>query len=175
MYGISLEDGAYSGRRCLFQKTVHIFPLLSYSGLTAAGHLNPISVKAHKKIALYFEMKIETKIPKFKVKFKVNEKLYCTYYMCIIINAKDRGKSVKLDVKAFALASGIVSGISSLVIALLIIFTGRRLRHLEIFVPFLPRHKPTILGAEISAIWMLIYGLKTGALLAYIYNYFAKE
>ena len=82
---------------------------------------------------------------------------------------------MKLDVKAFALAGGIVSGISSLVVALFAVFTGQGLQFLEIIAPFHPGYTPTVLGAVISAIWMLIYGLIVGALLAYIYNYFAKE
>ena len=80
---------------------------------------------------------------------------------------------MKLDVKAFTLASGIVSGISSLVLAL--ILTGQGLQFLEIIAAFHPGYTPTVLGAVISAIWMLIYGLIVGALFAYIYNYFAKE
>lgn len=82
---------------------------------------------------------------------------------------------MKLDVKAFALAGGIVSSISSLVVALFAVFTGQGLQFLEIIAPFHPGYTPTVLGAVISAIWMLIYGLIVGALLAYIYNYFAKE
>ena len=82
---------------------------------------------------------------------------------------------MKLDVKAFTLASGIVSGISSLVVALFAVLTGRGLQFLEIIAAFHPGYTPTVLGAVISAIWMLIYGLIMGALLAYTYNYFAKE
>ena len=77
--------------------------------------------------------------------------------------------------KAFTLASGITSGISSLVVALFVVLTGRGLQFLEIIAAFHPGYTPTVLGAVISAIWMLIYGLIVGALFAYIYNYFAKE
>lgn len=82
---------------------------------------------------------------------------------------------MKLDVKAFTLASGIASGIISLVVALFVVLTGRGLQFLEILAPFHPGYTPTILGAVISAIWMLIYGLVIGALFAYVYNYFAKN
>lgn len=82
---------------------------------------------------------------------------------------------MKLDVKAFALASGISSGISSLIVALYAVLTGRGLQFMEMLTPFHPGYTPTILGAVISAIWMLVYGLIVGALFAYIYNSFAKE
>lgn len=82
---------------------------------------------------------------------------------------------MKLDVKAFTLASGIASGIISLIFALFVVLTGQGLQFLEIIAPFHPGYTPTVLGAVISAIWMLIYGLIVGALFAYIYNYFAKE
>lgn len=58
---------------------------------------------------------------------------------------------MKLDVKAFTLASGIVSGISSLVIVLFAVLTGR------------------------GPIWMLIYGLIVDTSFAFVYNSFAKE
>lgn len=82
---------------------------------------------------------------------------------------------MKLDVKAFTLASGVVSGIISLIVALYVVLTGRGLRFMEMLAPFHPGYTPTVLGAVISAIWMLIYGLIVGALFAYIYNSFSKE
>lgn len=82
---------------------------------------------------------------------------------------------MELDVKAFTLASGTVSGIVSLVIALFVVLTGRRLQFMEIIAPFHPGYTPTVLGAVISAIWMLIYGLIVGALFAFVYNFFVKE
>lgn len=82
---------------------------------------------------------------------------------------------MKLDVKAFTLASGIVSSISSLVTALFMVLTGQGLQFLEMLAAFHPGYTPTVFGAVVIAIWMLIYGLILGALFAYIYNYFAKE
>jgi len=82
---------------------------------------------------------------------------------------------MKLDVKAFALATGIVSGISNLVMALFAIFTGQGLQFFEILAPFHPGYTPTVLGAVFGSVWMVIYGLIIGALLAYTYNYFAKD
>ncbi len=83
---------------------------------------------------------------------------------------------MKLDVKAFALASGIVSGTVSLLLALFSVFTGQGRLFFEILAPFHPGgYTPTVLGSVIGAIWMVIYGLIIGALLAYVYNYFAKK
>ena len=62
-----------------------------------------------------------------------------------------------------------------LVMFLFVVLTGRGLQFLEIIAAFHPGYTPTVLGAVISAIWMLINGLIAGALFAYIYNYFAKE
>ena len=82
---------------------------------------------------------------------------------------------MKLNVKGFALASGIVSGISNLVVTLFAVMTGQGLQFFEILAPFHPGYSPTIAGAVIASLWMVIYGLIVGALFAYIYNYFAKE
>jgi hypothetical protein len=82
---------------------------------------------------------------------------------------------MKLDVKAFAIASGLVSAIANLAISLFAIVTGQGLQYFEILAPFHPGYAPTFLGAVIGSFWMLIYGLIIGALLAYIYNYFVKE
>lgn len=82
---------------------------------------------------------------------------------------------MKLNVKAFTLASGIATGIVSLLVALFAILTGRGLEFMEIIAPFHPGYTPTILGAVVSSIWMLIYGLIVGALFAYIYNSFVRE
>lgn len=82
---------------------------------------------------------------------------------------------MRLDVKAFSLASGITSGISTLVVGFFTLITGQGLQFFEILAPFHPGYAPTVGGMVINAIWMLIYGLIIGALLAYVYNYFAKE
>jgi hypothetical protein len=84
------------------------------------------------------------------------------------------GKFVKLDIKAFTLASGITSGIINLIMALFVVLSGRGLRFMEIIAPFHPGYTPTVLGAVIIAIWMLVYGLIVGALFAFVYNSFAK-
>ena len=81
---------------------------------------------------------------------------------------------MKLDVKAFALASGIVSWIVSLLMALFVVYSGQGSRYLEMVAPFHPGYSPTVLGAVIASIWMLIYGLIVGAVFAYVYNHFAK-
>ncbi len=83
--------------------------------------------------------------------------------------------SLKLDVKAFTIASGIVTGLANLVVSLFAVATGQGLQYFEILAPFHPGYTPTVAGAVIGSIWMLIYGAIIGALLAYIYNYFVKE
>ena len=62
-----------------------------------------------------------------------------------------------------------------MVATLFAVMTGQGLQFFEILAPFHPGYSPTIFGAIIASIWMVIYGLIVGALFAYIYNYFAKE
>ena len=81
---------------------------------------------------------------------------------------------MQLNVKALALASGIVIGAFSLVVSEAAVLTGIGLDYVSITGPLHPGYSPTPLGAVILAFWMFIYGLIGGALLAYIYNYFAK-
>lgn len=82
---------------------------------------------------------------------------------------------MKLDVKAFALALGIVFAVGSFLTYCFVLFTGQGTQFLEIIAPLHPGSSVTFLGALIGSFWMLIYGLIIGAVIAYIYNYFAKE
>ncbi len=81
---------------------------------------------------------------------------------------------MKLNVKALALATGIVFGVFSLIVGESAVLTGVGLDYVSITGPLHPGYSPSPLGAAILAFWMFIYGLIGGALLAYIYNYFAK-
>lgn len=81
---------------------------------------------------------------------------------------------MQLNVKALALASGIVIGALSFIAAEVAVFTGTGLDYVMLTGPLHPGFSPTPLGAVILAIWMFIYGFIGGAALAYIYNYFAK-
>lgn len=83
---------------------------------------------------------------------------------------------MRLDTKAFALASAIVSWIGSLVTSLFVVFTGQGSQYLEMLAPFHPGgYSPTVLGAVIGSVWMFIYGLILGTLFAFIYNQIAKS
>ncbi|HMA05781.1 MAG TPA: hypothetical protein VKO45_07625 [Methanomicrobiales archaeon] len=80
---------------------------------------------------------------------------------------------MKLNVKALSIASGIVIGLASLFVGEAAVFTGIGLDYVNIAGPLHPGYSPTPLGALIMAIWMFIYGLIGGALIAAIYNRFA--
>lgn len=82
---------------------------------------------------------------------------------------------MKLNVKAFSIALGIVIGLASLVVGEAAVFTGVGLDYVDITGPLHPGYSPTPLGALIMAIWMLFYGLIGGALIAAIYNNFAGD
>jgi hypothetical protein len=80
---------------------------------------------------------------------------------------------MKLNVKALSIASGMVIGLASLVVGEAAVFTGVGLDYVNITGPLHPGYSPTPVGALVMAIWMFIYGLIGGALVAVIYNHFA--
>ena len=82
---------------------------------------------------------------------------------------------MKLNVKALSLASGIVVGAYSFVVAEAAVFTGAGLEYVSITGPLHPGYSPTPLGALILSVWMFIYGLIGGAMIAAIYNHFERE
>ncbi len=77
---------------------------------------------------------------------------------------------MRLNVKAFALTTAILSGTGSFLLTLLSVLTGFAREFFELIAPFHPGYSHTILGALISGIWMFIYGYALGALFALIYN-----
>lgn len=81
---------------------------------------------------------------------------------------------MQLNVKALALASGIVIGAFTFVIAHVAVITGIGFAYINLAGGFHPGYSPTWFGACIMTFWMFIYGLVGGAALAFIYNYFAK-
>jgi hypothetical protein len=85
-----------------------------------------------------------------------------------------RRPNMELNVKALAVATGIVFGIFSLIVGEAAVLTGVGLDYISITGPLHPGYSPTPLGAVILAFWMFVYGLIGGGLLAYIYNYFAQ-
>lgn len=82
---------------------------------------------------------------------------------------------MRLDVKAAALALGIVFGIFSLGLGLVAVLTGAGLSYLNLVGNLHPGYSPTVLGAFIMAFWMFVYGLIGGGLFTVIYNYFAPS
>ncbi|MFA4876423.1 MAG: hypothetical protein WC586_03345 [Methanoregula sp.] len=82
---------------------------------------------------------------------------------------------MQISVKALALASGIVSGAFTFVIAHVAVVTGTGLGWVSLAGPLHPGWSPTWFGACIMTIWMFIYGLIGGAALACIYNFFEKR
>ena len=82
---------------------------------------------------------------------------------------------MRLNVKAFALTTAILSGAGSFLLTLLSVSTGFAREFFEIIAPFHPGYSHTFLGALISAFWMFIYGLIAGALFSSIYNSLLKK
>ena len=86
-----------------------------------------------------------------------------------------RGSTMRLDVKAAALALGIVFGLFSLALGLIAVVTGMGLNYLNLVGGLHPGYAPTVLGVCIMAFWMFVYGLLGGGLFTVIYNYFAPS
>jgi len=81
---------------------------------------------------------------------------------------------MQLDIKALALASGIVIGAFTFVIAQVAFLTGTGMAYINAVGAFHPGYFPGLFGTCIMTFWMFVYGVIGGAALAYIYNYFAK-
>lgn len=86
-----------------------------------------------------------------------------------------KGELVRLNIKAFALTTAILSGILSLILNVLSVLTGWAREFFELIAPFHPGYNHTISGAFISTFWMFIYGFVLGAVFVLIYNSIAKE
>ncbi|MFH0932733.1 MAG: hypothetical protein V1832_00250 [Nitrospirota bacterium] len=81
---------------------------------------------------------------------------------------------MRLNIRAFALAAAILSGVVSFLLTLLSALTGFAREFFDIIAPFHPGYSHTFLGALISGIWMFIYGYILGAVFAYLYNSLIK-
>lgn len=82
---------------------------------------------------------------------------------------------MRLNAKAFALTTAILSGVISFILTLISVLTGYAREFFELIAPFHPGYTHTFLGALISAFWMFIYGYVIGVAFARIYNAIAKE
>ncbi len=82
---------------------------------------------------------------------------------------------MRLNVKAFALTTAILSGAGSFALTLLSVLTGFAKGFFELIAPFHPGYTHTLVGAFISTFWMFVYGYIVGALFVLIYNALAKE
>lgn len=82
---------------------------------------------------------------------------------------------MRLDRKAFALSTAIMSGALSFILNVLSALTGWAWDFFELIAPFHPGYTHTLFGAMISTFWMFIYGYVLGAVFVFIYNSFAKK
>lgn len=82
---------------------------------------------------------------------------------------------MRLNLKAFSLATAIVVAIGTLILNVLSVLTGFAAEFFNLIAPFHPGYSNTILGAFIQALWMFAYGYVFGAALALLYNSMAKE
>ena len=80
---------------------------------------------------------------------------------------------MKLNTKAFALATGILLGAALLVLTLAAHWRGAG-DHLALLRGYYPGYQITYAGAAIGLVYGFVTGVLGGALLAWIYNQFVK-
>lgn len=81
---------------------------------------------------------------------------------------------MRLDIKAFALACGIVWGLAVLVGTLWLIVSGSGGTVVRYLDKFYIGYSFSVIGAFIGAIWGFVDGFIGGAIFAWIYNKVAK-
>ena len=80
---------------------------------------------------------------------------------------------MRLRIRAFGMAVGIVSGLAVLIATLLSIWFGQGLTIGTLSVAY-PGYAVTYLGALIGFVWGFVDGFIAGALIAWLYNRFHK-
>jgi hypothetical protein len=81
---------------------------------------------------------------------------------------------MRLNTKAFALTTAILSGAGSFALTLLSVLTGFAREFFELIAPFHPGYSHAISGVFISTFWMFVYGLIVGVLFSSLYNSFLR-
>jgi hypothetical protein len=82
---------------------------------------------------------------------------------------------MKLQVKALGLTLGIYAAIVVFLITLISLWIGQGNTIGLLKTVFLFGYSRSIAGAFVGAIWGFVYGFIDGALIAWLYNMFAKE
>jgi hypothetical protein len=77
---------------------------------------------------------------------------------------------MKLNIKAFALALGIVLGLAMGLVTLLSVLMHWEANTLWILHKIFPGYSPSWLGALMGLLWGFIYGGMAGLLFAWLYN-----
>ena len=80
----------------------------------------------------------------------------------------------KLDVKAFALAIGIVWSVAMFILGIMAMVCGWGAKFVEILSLLYIGYSPTLLGSIIGAVWGFVDAGIGAAVVAWLYNKFAK-
>ncbi len=80
---------------------------------------------------------------------------------------------MKLSIKSFALAMGILWAVIAFLSTILVMLKGGG-EHFILIRMFFFGYSVSFIGAIIGLVWAFIYGLILGALFAWIHNWFAK-
>ena len=77
---------------------------------------------------------------------------------------------MRLDTRAFGIASGLVAAGAAFCLTILWLVSGRDPAALEALEGVLFGYSVTVSGAVVGALWSYVYGFVCGALLAFVYN-----
>lgn len=81
---------------------------------------------------------------------------------------------MKLNIKGFAIAFGIITGLWMLALSLLSLATGWGSEVISLYGSLFVGYGATVGGAIAGAIWGFVYGFVFGALIAWLYNMLVK-
>ncbi len=82
---------------------------------------------------------------------------------------------MKLNIKAFAIAGGVISAVFALIFHIFVLLTGIGAEFLAMIVVWHPGASVSYLGAAIHAFWMFVYGFIGSWFFAWLYNKQIKE
>lgn len=77
---------------------------------------------------------------------------------------------MRLDTRAFAIASGVVAAASVFLVTVLWIASGRDPAELDVLAGVLFGYSVSVAGAFVGSMWAYAYGFLVGATVAFVYN-----
>ncbi len=80
-----------------------------------------------------------------------------------------------LNIKAFAIAGGIISALSAFIFHIFVLMSGGSVEFLKLIIEWHPGATLSYGGAVIHAVWMFVYGFIGFGIFAQLYNKLIKN